>query len=372
MFRPNQHRFLHVLFLTILFQSTNIVAVESETKPTKLAPIDENVLALNDEIKALLDQEVGSRRTKLGKLERLHELLYDKNYQHIRYTPSGNFSAIDTFYNKEGNCMSLANLFIAAARYVGLNARFQSVKVKKQWRPHETFYEVPGHMNVLVKLPTRSVTIEFNQTFQSDAMKGRLVSKVISDRQAKAEYLNNLGAEELSNGNEGAAIEYFETSVKHFPKLDFVWSNLGVVQKRIGHFEAAEASYLEALRINQHNTSALGNIYILYDELGNKEKAKQYTEKAQALALKNPYNLEKLAKGYLANRQYKQSVKMFRKAIGIYNKEPSFHHGLANAYYHLGDKRKTKRSLERAQKLSSNEQKRMRYQNKLDALSLAQ
>ncbi|WP_086931370.1 transglutaminase-like domain-containing protein [Agarilytica rhodophyticola] len=357
----------------LLLMATQVVAVNiEEPLPDQNQNIiveDVDVLALNSEIKTLLDEKIKVLPSKRQRLLALHTLLYDPAQYNIRYNAYFTASAIETFYNGSGNCISLANLFIATARYVGIRARYQTVNLERQWRRRDGFYEVPGHVNVVVSLPRAKVLVEFNQAYFDQIGDSKVVSKMITDAQAKAEYYNNLGVAYLNQKKYSMAVAYFKKSIKTHKKLDFVWSNLGVAYKRLGDFKAAEEAYLAALKYNSKNRSAIGNIYILYSELGDETKSQAYAKRAEKYARKNPYYLEKLANTELEAKRYDKAVALFKAAIKIHKLEPDFYHGLAVAYYYENDIENSKKALRKSMELAESEEYKLRYQRKLNALA---
>ncbi len=42
-------------------------------------------------------------------------------------------TAAETFYNRKGNCLAISNLFIAAARHLGLEASYKTLSVRPTW-----------------------------------------------------------------------------------------------------------------------------------------------------------------------------------------------------------------------------------------------
>jgi len=354
--------------LLVLFLAMFSTAFAEEHNGEFFVP-EYDLLALDAEIKDLLDREVRPLGTKKQRLLQLHEIFYQPYYYDIQYEPFGTLTANETFYRGSGNCISLANLFIAAARYVGLDARYQTVRVRREWRPREGFYEVPGHINVVVNLRREQAEIEFNRTFYDERRNRRIVKKVISDRQAKAEFYNNIGVDLLVQKQYDKAIAYFEKALTIYKKLDFVYSNLGVAFKQKGNYQSAEANYLKALDYNPKSQSTISNIFILYHELGNKTRSEVYAKRAEKYARKNPYYLEKLANAHIQKGEYSNAIKLLKNAIRIFDLEPNFYHDLAVAYYYQNNIAKSKRALEKAKALSKSEEFKARYQRKLDALA---
>lgn len=328
-----------------------------------------DLLALDDGIRDLLDREVKTLPTKKQRLSRLHDIFYQPYYYNIQYEPFNTLTAVETFYRGEGNCISLANLFIAAARYVGLDAKYQIVRANRQWRPREEFYELPGHINVVVDFYRERAEIEFNRTFYDNKENLRIVKRVISDKQAKAEFLNNMGVDRLHDKKYDEAIAYFKAAAKSYRNLDFVFSNMGVAYKYQGDYKSAEVNYLKALAINADNPSTINNIFILYRELGDATQSQRYARRAEKYARKNPYYLDKLANRHIDNGDYQKAVKLLKKAIRIFQLEPDFHHNLAIAHYFQNNITKSKRALRKAIETTDSEEFKTRYQRKLDALA---
>ena len=329
---------------------------------------DYDVLHLTDEIKNFLDIEVASIQSKKQRFLKLHDVFYKPFYLNLMYNPEGTYTAAETFRIGHGNCISHANLFVAAARYVGLKANYQTVDVPLEWRPRQGFYELPGHVNVILKLGRYTATVEFNQAIFDEYDITNLKTEVISDDRAKAEFFNNLGVEALTGNEYYKAIAYFEKAIDTDRKLDISWSNLGVVHKKLGNFSEAEKAYLKAIDLNRYNKPAMKNLFVLYTQLGDKENADAYRKDVEKYARKNPYYLEKLAKRELALENYKEASKLFKKAIKIYKLESSFYHGLALSYYHQNKIDQAKDALDEAQQYATLEDKQ-RFSQKLQTLS---
>jgi len=88
---------------------------------------DVDILALNDEIRSLLDVSVAGIKSPWNRLNELVSLI-SKN---VRYDTQddkfGTKTAIETFESGSGNCLSFVNLFISMARYVGINSGYQDI-----------------------------------------------------------------------------------------------------------------------------------------------------------------------------------------------------------------------------------------------------
>lgn len=326
---------------------------------------------LTDDIKHLLDVEVAPVASKKQRFIKLHDVLYKPHYLNLMYNANGTYTAAETFRKGSGNCISHANLFVAAARYVGLKAYYQSVEVPLEWRPRQGFYELPGHVNVVLKLGHYNATVEFNQAVFDEYDITSLKKKIISDARAKAEFYNNLGVDALSQNQFTQAKAYFEKAIETDKKSDISWSNMGVVLKKLGEFEKAELAYLEAIAINRKNKSAMKNLFVLYTQIGDEQNAETYRRDVEKYARKNPYYLEKLAKRAIDTQDYKLATKLYKKAIRIYEMESSFYHGLALSYYHQNKIRHAQKALNQAQ-VYADQGDKPRFSQKLQILGANQ
>lgn len=86
----------------------------------------------------------------------------------------------------------------------------------------------------------------------------------------------------------------WEASLANWEKLTLllpteaeVYSNMGLVLKKLGKKEAAFQAYTKALALNQDYPEALNNLGVLYLENGQRKEAKTHFDKA--LALKSDY-----------------------------------------------------------------------------------
>lgn len=361
------------------FTSDQLPYEERDPTPTPLAAAkldlsqlpeieDVDLLAISDEIKSLLDAKIRPIENETQRAEELHRLLFKPFFLGIRYDYEQTHTAQGTFDHGAGNCLSHASLYVAAARYVGLKAKFQTVTVPREWMDMKDFYVVPGHINV--GITTRghaTLTVEFTDVYSAYHTQN-MKTEAISDRQALAEYYNNKGMEHMGKQDYLSAIAYMRKSVDTYKRMGFVWSNLGVAYKINGHLALAEDAYKRGLKYEKHNLSIINNIYILYRQKGENEKADKLAKKVERYSKKNPYYLEKLARSDMSLGNQRNAISLLKRAIALKPEEPRFHFSLSLAYYDLGEMDKSIAALEKAQSLSETYDDYLRYQAKLNVL----
>ncbi len=314
-------------------------------------PIHKDILYISDEIKAELDREIRPIHDRARRAVALHWLMFDTDSWNIDYSADHTYSAMETYENRKGNCISLAALYVAAARYVNLPAKFQSVSVPSAWTPKDGYYLLTGHVNALVRLRRQTIHIDFLQTFLDLELK-EVKKRSINDDQAYGEFHNNIAMELVEKKDFELAKQHMEIAISYDPDSDFIWSNYGVLHKFEGDFERAEKKYKKALDKNKRNFSALTNLYILYNETGRHAEAQVLAEKVERYSRNNPYHLAKLAQSSLREKRYPEALSLIKKAIKKDKKVADFHHVKAKILYESGKYELSLEALERARKVS--------------------
>jgi tetratricopeptide (TPR) repeat protein len=234
--------------------------------PAAIADVD--VLALDEPARRFVEQSVRGIREPYAKVRALRRAVFDGHGLAFVMNDALTLTAQEAFDQAGGNCLALANFFVAAARHLGIDADYQEVHRQAPGRPAAPNVVVQ-HVNVSGELtwlrrPARYV-LDYLAVPEEDF--GH--SRVISDRRALAHYYNNLGMERLGRRDLESALQYLKKAVRADGATDFVWSNLGVVYARRGDREAAAFAYRRALALNGELVSARRNLALL---LGDGEK----------------------------------------------------------------------------------------------------
>jgi hypothetical protein len=220
----------------------NASPLSSDGSAEDLASID--ILELTPDMKAFLDDHIRGNRQEREKLRLLifaimvegtFELVYDESTR----------TAASTFRDQRGNCLSFTNMFIAMARYLGLDASYQEVEVPPDWSLNGQSFLLSKHVNVLLDLGWGLRIVDFNVY----DFKMRFDKNVISDQRGRAHFFNNLGVEHMLAGESAPAKAHFRQSLLEDETFAPAWINLGILHRREGYPEYAEAAYLQALRI---------------------------------------------------------------------------------------------------------------------------
>jgi tetratricopeptide (TPR) repeat protein len=355
-----------------------------------------DILALSDDIRAMLDESVTPIKNEKKRLYTLVEILIDKvkfDAENDRY---GTRTAQETYEAGTANCLSLSNLFVAMARYVGLSVQYQEVLTPPNWiRTGEVLFNTrhigafidvniyPGYMVHLGYEEAHKIIVwnsASNRYFFSPSNLDPFGNEInprfgtpIPDRRALAQYFNNIASQYLAEGNLPDAFRYLVRAIRVDPKLSYAWSNLGVVYSRNNQFEAAEAAYLQGMSVipRQDDITALNimnNLVKLYERSGDEEKAEFYLKQVATFREKNPYYLYMMARSSYHEALYEQSVKYFKAAIRRKDDDHLFYYGLALAYSKLGDLEGVEKNIDKAKYYAWDEEKKAYYDRVRDTL----
>lgn len=310
-------------------------------------------LYISDEIKRLVDDNLNPRSSDQVKVNKLQELLYDEEYLHLQYSDVRTHTAMEAFHLREGNCLSAMNLYIAMARYAGLDAEFQTVNVQPSWDRRGSLLVLSQHINATGKI---SVNSYYVVDFTPEIALQKLTAETISDQEARALYFNNLGAEALIAERLDDALVYFKNALFLNPTLSIAWNNIGTTYKYQGNAEFAEYSYQMAFNMDSTNATSINNLAKFYRGTGNIRLAREYEFAIQRFNNLNPYYHYAQGAVAMRNRDYESARISFRRALLLKEVEPDFHIGLASAHVALGNSREAEKLRVSAAKLVAENQ----------------
>ena len=357
---------------------------------------DVDILAINNDIKSLLDEKVVKIKNPQKRLTTLTNILTSKISYDTVNDAYGVKTAQETFDTGTGNCLSFSNLFIAVSRYAGMKSRFAEIPIVPNWTRAGEMLFFTMHIGVSVDIRDRNTNViqlkitdkasrivqidtSLRYYFYPSALKpdestaGTFSLHPIPDNRAFAQHYNNIGSKKLAEGNNRDAFRYFVKAIKTDPRLSFAWSNLGVVYRRNGQFDAAEAAYYQGLLVTHgfKDTSMLtimNNLANLYDVTGNAGKAAFFKDRVASFREKNPYYQYAEGKKAYDESSYEKSVAFFKKAIRLKKDEHLFYYSLALAYSKTGDLKKAEASIKQAIEYSQDKRQKEYYEKVRDEI----
>ena len=250
-----------------------------------LAPTPD-LLALTDEMRAFVARYAGDVSSPRQRLHVLHRAITGPATLGVEYAPFASGTAAEVFSRGTANCLSYASLFVALGREAGLDAEYQWLEVKPQWTRQGERVMVRLHVNVAVSLRGRQQYMVDIDPLQSRDIAG---SRLISDRDAQALYHSNIAMEALAKEALAEAWVNAVRALQISPDIAHLWVNLGAVYRHAGQHRDAEASYLQALDIDQWDRSAMNNLAVLYHIEGDAEQMAYWERRVERYRQSNPF-----------------------------------------------------------------------------------
>jgi Flp pilus assembly protein TadD len=317
------------------------LALASSEIPIDLPTADEAV-ALDAEMEAFVAPLKAIREPR-QRLQALIDALEARGMFSLDYAEVTR-TARSTFHDRQGNCLSFTMLFVTLARAAGLQAYYQSVVVPPTWS-NDGQVVVASHVNTAVVTGRGDETVvDFNiRQYQSEHR-----SRRVNDSYALALFYTNLGAEAMLQEDHAAALVYLRESARVRPDIAGVWNDLGVLYARHGRYEHAEAAYLRALDVDHDEPSAMSNLGLVYEALGEPQLAAEYNERVQRYRERNPYyHFASATKAY-EEQQFEAALASLRKALRLKPDEQEFYVLRGQVQTALGKSRDATASFERA------------------------
>ncbi len=331
-----------------------------------------DMLEMTPEMQAFVDSNVEPSLSLPGRLRSLQYAIrgegdFDLVYDETTRTARGTFEA------RRGNCMSFTNLFVAMARYLDLDAYYQEVDIPPDWSVSGSSFLLSQHINVFVEfkqyLPR---VVDFNISYEPGVnydFKIAYERRVISDERARAHYFNNLGVEYmLFGGDTLLALSNFRESLTADPTFSPVWVNLGILHRRDGYPEFAEAAYLRALETESSSLVAMSNLANLYDAQGRSQQAEYYRRQVRVHRMRNPYYRFQVAQEEVIAGDYDSARSHLRYAIRNRKDEDRFYFLMGLSYALSGDQDSAKKWMDKAAQLAGQQGDSQRYHHKLELL----
>ncbi len=284
-------------------------------------PTTEEILSLTPEMLSYLHTHMDDSRFRPHRVRSLSRLLLHPGLLGIDYDARRTGSAEETFRSRSGNCLSVSILFVAMARELGLDARFQQVEVMPQWDMEGDVLFAARHVNVYGRLHGRS---EYVMDFYPypDEPRGRRT--MLSDAQAIGQFYNNLGARRLASDDYAGAWVYFRAAIRNAPRWSDAWSNLGLLYQRVGDDGSAEELLRYAIALAPDNTSAINNLAVLLHRLGRSAEAQHWLDEIRRVRESNPYYHFSLAREAEAEGEYGRALEHLERALRMKRDEALF------------------------------------------------
>ena len=327
---------------------------------------DTDVLALDPQMLVFLDRFVDARQSDSAKLRQLLYAIMDEGSFGLEYDNQTR-TAAETFHLQRGNCLSFTNMFVAMARQVGIDARFQEVDIPPDWTVQGGAFVLNRHVNVLVDLgyPGKGKRVV---DFNIDDFRTSYDRREVHDRRAVAHYYNNMGVDRMLAGETVEALLYFRKAIENDHRFSPPWGNLGTLYRRNGHLAYAEVAYLQALNANPGDFVAMSNLAALYGQQGDAERAAVYRRRVDNHRMRNPYYRYRLAREAFHAKDYETSIEHLKYSLRKKKNEDAFYFLMGMNYLEKGNQSTARQWLEKAEQMAEDDALHHNDRGKLKSL----
>lgn len=261
-------------------------------------------------------------RSEMERAQALKNALFDPAEFGLRYSNAATLTAAEALDRGEGNCFSLASVFIGLARSVGLRVYYldASNRAKAMYRAENAFVRV-GHVTAVIETAQGRFPLDFGRQL---LLHRSYKVKIMDDLEALAHYYNNRGYDLIREGqSSGGGVDWSAVEESFFiatrikPNFARAWNNLGVANARLGDSQSAENNYLTAIKKAPKFVSPHVNLGLLHLQAGDFPQAVKYLEAAHRLDPKRPHIQLQLGLALLGQGRKTEAVQALKRAVEL-------------------------------------------------------
>lgn len=350
------------LFHDVLFEKTHV-----DFNPDELFKLNEDMLKY-------VNVDLARQRREEGNELALYNALYDKKGMRITYDARRTKTAIETFNDRTGNCLSLVIMTAAFAKAMDFPVSYQEVHMDEQTTNIDDLYFASRHVNVVIgKKWAARVRDDANEPllkidFLSPSEISGQIATPLRENTIIAMYLNNRAAEILAEKKHSQAYWWLRQAIQFDPSYSPAYNTLGIIYWQKGFYQYAKPAFEAALALEPDNLNVMSNlaqIYLLNGEFARGEKLAAYVKENRPA----PYLYYfRLGKTEMNSANYAEAKALFTKELKREPEHHEVHFWLALAHYRLNELSAAKLHLSKAQEFGYTETDRKVYASKLNAL----
>jgi len=259
------------------------------------------------------------------RLELLIDFVAERDQFGFRYRADATHTVAGTYSRREGNCLSYTLLFLGLSRALGLDSHAREVRVPPAWQDEGQILFDVGHVNVGVDTPSRHRTIDFDpDLLRSHRLAAPWRGRPIADERALAHFYNNRAAELLSQRQAKVARLWAQRALEMDPSFAVALNTQGVIERRLGHLDAARDAFESALELNPESASVLFNLIGLAEQAGKRGEAEAYRSQLHALHPGDPWFRWQLGRHYARQGLASEALRHYRQAFELDARQPRF------------------------------------------------
>lgn len=310
----------------------------------------EDPLQLSAATKERLRLEASSSGGERTQMIRLLRYFMDNDGLAFQYRPTHTLNAEAAFHAREGDCMSYAMLYVAAARSLGIPVHFvRMTQLPVFWEDGGRFF-TSSHIAVGFAYDTwleNGMVVDFSATHTSE-WRFSLYS-YIDDETAFVLFHSNRAVEYLLRDDYAGAERILQYLLKHAPVAPEVYNNLGIVLMRLHRAQDATDLFTEAIARFPKFVPLYTNAVSAAVESGHLDLAKEWRVAGHAVAQADPAFA--FAEGMMAFRQgdFATAGQRFADALEVQPDDLTLLAWTARAHLSAGDMHRGLRDVEHIQ-----------------------
>ena len=310
----------------------------------------EDPLQLSDATKARLRAEASEAGGERSQMRKLVRFLIDNDGLAFQYRPSRTLTAEAAFQAREGDCMSYAVLYVAAARSLGIDVHFTRItQLPVFWEDGGRFF-TSSHIAVAFGQNTwleNAMIVDFSATHTSEWRFS--LYDPINDETAFVLFHSNRAVEFLLRDDYVQAERILRFLLDNAPAVPEVYNNLGIVLMRLKRAEEAKDLYVQAIERFPRFVPLYTNAVSAAGASGHPDLVKQWSIAGRKVAQADPAFA--FGEGMVAFRQgdFATAAQRFSSALRVQPDDITLLAWAARAHLSAGDMSDGLREVEHIQ-----------------------
>lgn len=365
-------------------QRTEAVATEDLLNNQAFMPVTtpietkEQIFALPDTLIKEARQDILIYGVPRDRSLALLKFIFREQQDPLQYVNNATLTALQTYEQREANCLSLTILSYSLARALGFKAQFQDVQIPEYWITRNGTSVLNGHVNLVVTPPymqSAAKTFVFaDHNFLIDferagGARERLPVRKIRENDIVALFYNNKAADAMLTQQFDLAYRYLQGAAEIAPGVAATWNNLAVLYRQRQMPDYAERAYLQSLKLEPEHANTMANLAILYAAMGRQQDAAALEAKVQQARLRNPYYFVMQGNEALSQQRLADAELAFHRSIRLQPKMSEALFGLAKVAIMQHDYAAASSYLQRARLHAQAGADRRLYDHKIEMLN---
>jgi Tfp pilus assembly protein PilF len=325
-------------------QRTEAVATEDLLNNQAFMPVStpietkEQIFALPEALIKEARQDILIYAVPRDRSLALLKFIFREQQDPLQYVNNATLTALQTYEQREANCLSLTILSYSLARALGFKTQFQDVQIPEYWITRNGTSVLNGHVNLVVTPPYMQsaaktfVSADHNFLIDFERAGGsreRLPVRKISENDIVALFYNNKAADAMLTQQFDLAYHYLQAAADIAPGVAATWNNLAVLYRQRQMPDYAERAYLQSLKLEPEHANTMANLAILYAAMGRQQDAATLEAKVQQTRLRNPYYFVMQGNEALSQQRLADAEMAFHRSIRLQPKMSEALFGLA-------------------------------------------